>query len=681
MSRLHELRRILFEEEQQSLNELRARVADADVRAADIAEVLPDAVRASNTGDDLVESLREPVERVIHDSVRNDPDRFADALFPVMGPAIRKAVAESIRALADRINKAVEQSISWNGLKWRLEAARTGVPLGDIIVRETLLFDTEELFVIERDSGLLIAHLDKEGAASGHDSDAVSAMLTAIRDFVRDSFGGDDANDLDSVAIGGRTVWISYGPGAMLAAVFSGNPPIALRAELHAVNEAIHRRYAAAIEQFNGDRAPFDGIDILLQPLLKSAVREHEGGTKTSYKPLLIAALLLALVLTAWFVLAARDRARIEQYAAALNAVPGLIVIDHHEAGDATHVRLLRDPLSTIPPGLPATYGLDESAVVLETLPFMSSHSDIVLERVRRALDAPSSVTLAWRDDVVVASGTASSTWLTRAQASPLEWTGAAGLDLTDVLSAEAQLIADIRARFAVPESVELALSGDIVRADGVAPIDWLLRIDGAPADGTLGIAFDTSAVRIDLASLAEHLRARAGAGDAFAFDLGEQTLGIYGTATVATRDYLAGLNERFRLARNIDTSRLKFVDLRSFRELLDRYRGFTVIFASGTNPTAESAQALDAALPDLVRLSALGTSLPDPFVIRISGYTDGSGRPALNEQLRVRRAKYVADRLTAAGVDAEPITAVAGTTPPEEIEDRSWRRATITFD
>lgn len=681
MSRLHELRRILFEEEQQSLDELRARVADAEVRAADIAEVLPAAVRASNSGDDLIESLREPVGRVIHDSVRNDPDSFADALFPVMGPAIRKAVAESIRALADRINKAVEQSISWNGLKWRLEAVRTGVPLGDIIVRETLLYDTEELFVIERDSGLLIAHLDKEGATSENDSDAVSAMLTAIRDFVRDSFGGDDANDLDSVAIGGRTVWISYGPSAMLAAVFSGNPPTALRADFHEVNEAIHRRHAPAIEQFNGDRAPFDDIDVLLRPLLKNAVREQDGRTPTSYKPLAVAAVVLALIVAAWFVLAARERARIEQYVAALNAVPGLIVIDRHETDGATHVRLLRDPLSTIPIGLPATHGLDEAEVVLETLPFMSSHSDIVLERVRRALEAPPTVALAWRDNIVVASGAASSAWLTRVQALPIEWTGAAGLDLTGVLSAEAQLIAEVRARFAVPESVELAVSDDTVRASGVAPIDWLLHLDDVPVDPALAVTFDTSAVRVDLASFAEHLRARAGAGDAFAYDLGEQMLGIYGTATVATRDYLAGLVNRFGLALNVDTSRLKFVDLRGFRELRDRYRGFTVTFTSGTDLTAESAQALADAVPDLNRLIALGTALPDPFVIRITGYTDGSGRPALNKKLRVSRAKYIADRLTAAGADAEPIALAAGTTPPEEAEDRSWRRATITFD
>jgi len=681
VSRLHELRRILLEEEQRSLDELRSRVADAEARAADVAEVLPAAVRASNTGDDLIESLREPVGRVIHDSVRNDPDRFADALFPVIGPAIRKAVAESIRALADRINKTVEQSISWNGLKWRLEAARTGVPLADIIVRETLLFDTEELFVIERESGLLIAHLDKEGSTSENDSDAVSAMLTAIRDFVRDSFGGDDGNDLDSVAIGGRTVWISYGPSAMLAAVFTGNPPAALRAEFHAANESVHRRYAAAIEQFNGDRSAFDGIDGLLRPLLQSAVIDSERPRRTSYKPLVIIAVLVALVFVVWFGFAARERARIGHYVAALDAVPGLIVIDYGKAGGATRVRLLRDPLSAVPANLRANYGLDDTTVVLDALPFMSGHPDIVLERIRRALEAPATVMLALRDNIVVASGTATTSWLMRAQALPVGWAGVAGLDLSAVQTAEARLIADLRARFDVPDSVQLAVSADIVRASGIAPIDWLLSLEGTREDAAPGVALDTSAVRVDLASLAAHLRERAGDDDAFAYDLDEQTLGIYGTATVATRDYLLTLIDRFRLGQHVDTSRLNVIDVQRLHELLDRYRDFTLTFTSGTTLTAESAAALSEALPDLVRLVALGTALPDPFVVRVTGFTDGSGRPGLNEQLRARRAQYVAQRLVDAGADAESIAVSAGATPPEAVEDRTWRRVTITFE
>lgn len=681
MSRLHELRRILFEEERQSLDELRSRIADAEARAADVAEILPAAVRASDAGDDLVESLRAPVGRVIRDSVRNDPDSFANALFPVIGPAIRKAVTESIRALADRINKTVEQSLSWNMLKWRFEAARSGVPLADIIVRETLLYDTEELFVIERDSGLLLAHLDKDDTSSPRDSDAVSAMLTAIQDFVRDSFAGGEHSELDAVEIGGRSVWISYGPGAMLAAVFTGNPPVALRSEFHAANETIHRRYASAIEQFNGDRTTLDGIDSVLRPLLKTAMITREGAPQVSYKPLIITAALLGLALVAWIAYAAMERGKIDRFIASLGTIPGVIVIDQSERGGATHVRLLQDPLSVVPAGLAGEYGLDDADVVLETQPFLSTHRDIVLDRIRQQLEPPPTVSLTWRDNVVVASGDATKSWLARARAMPVGWSGAAGLDVSGVQSAEARLLADLRVLLDVPESVELALSGNTVRASGIAPVDWLLGIDEAEGTRSLGVALDLAAVRVDLGSLAAHLRARAGEGDAFAFDLDEETLGIYGTATLSTRDYLASVVERFDLERKVDISRLMFIDLRGFRELLDRYRGFTMIFTGGTTLTTESADALRAALPDLARLATLGAATGTPFVIRITGYTDGSGRPALNERLRERRAQYIAERLIGAGVESEIIAVSAGATPAAEVDERTWRRATITFD
>ena len=85
--------------------------------------------------------------------------------------------------------------------------------------------------------------------------------------------------------------------------------------------------------------------------------------------------------------------------------------------------------------------------------------------------------------------------------------------------------------------------------------------------------------------------------------------------------------------------------------------------------------------MPDLVRIVTLGSALPEPFVVRVTGFTDGRGRPALNEQLRTRRAQYVAERLIGAGADAEPIAVSAGSTPPEAVEDRTWRRVTITFE
>jgi OOP family OmpA-OmpF porin len=117
--RLEELREILLRPDQEKLDELRARIEEADRRAADVAEVLPDSVTSSFTRDSrLIQALRSPLRQCVSESVREDPEEYADALFPIMGPAIRRAVAEAFKAWIQQANQALEQSFSPRNLAW-----------------------------------------------------------------------------------------------------------------------------------------------------------------------------------------------------------------------------------------------------------------------------------------------------------------------------------------------------------------------------------------------------------------------------------------------------------------------------------------------------------------------------------------------------------------------------------
>jgi hypothetical protein len=62
--------------------------------------------------------------------------------------------------------------------------------------------------LIHRETGLLLRHVTSEPEALP-DSDLVSGMLTAIRDFVGDAVGGDPESDVDLDAI-------QYGAEAIL---------------------------------------------------------------------------------------------------------------------------------------------------------------------------------------------------------------------------------------------------------------------------------------------------------------------------------------------------------------------------------------------------------------------------------------------------------------------------------
>ena len=166
---------------------LQARLGDPAVQARQVAAVLPQALQLQALDPELARALAPPVEDAITASIHRNPKPLADALFPVMGPAIRKAVAASLVGMVESFNRTLEHSLSWRSLTWRVEAFRTGRSFGEVVLLHTLLFRVEQVFLIDRTSGLLLQHV-QAGVAGVQDADMVSGMLTAIRDFVGDSF-------------------------------------------------------------------------------------------------------------------------------------------------------------------------------------------------------------------------------------------------------------------------------------------------------------------------------------------------------------------------------------------------------------------------------------------------------------------------------------------------------------
>ena len=98
-----------------------------------------------------------------------------------MGPAIRKAIAEALRGLVQSLNQALEHSLSWRGIKWRIEALRTGRTFAEVVLSKTLVYRVEQVFLIHRESGLLLVQAvapEVEAQDAVHD-----AFVTAWRKY------------------------------------------------------------------------------------------------------------------------------------------------------------------------------------------------------------------------------------------------------------------------------------------------------------------------------------------------------------------------------------------------------------------------------------------------------------------------------------------------------------------
>ena len=287
------VRAIVVGPEQRAIEALRARLDDPAVQAREVAAVLPQALQLRALDAELARALAPPVEDAITASIHRNPKPLADALFPVMGPAIRKAVAASLVGMVESFNRTLEHSLSWRSLTWRVEAVRTGRSFGEVVLLHTLLFRVEQVFLIDRTTGLLLQHV-QAGVAGVQDADMVSGMLTAIRDFVGDSFTVADKSSLDAFQVGDLTVWIEQGPRAIIAAVIRGTPPQALRAALQEALETIHLQLADALAAFQGDASPFEAARPELDACLRAEYRRDDKPRR------LVPALVTALVSARW---------------------------------------------------------------------------------------------------------------------------------------------------------------------------------------------------------------------------------------------------------------------------------------------------------------------------------------------------------------------------------------------
>ncbi len=462
---LNELRELLIGPIQAQLDELQKRLDSPDLHARDVSRVLPEAISLRSQRDQKIEMALEPItEKTIKSSIKRDRKALVDALFPIMGPAIRRAISSAIQGMLQSFNQILEHSFSVNGLKWRLEALRTQKSFAEVVLLHTLIYQVEQVFLIHRESGLVMQQVVTK-TVSADDPDLVSSMLTAIKDFVQDSFGGTAEETLETLRVGERSVWIEQGPHAFLAAVIRGNPPLDLQNILKDALEEIHFRHRDAMVAFEGDAAAFEETRYILEDCLAAQFK------KSKQKPAYLmwgAAALIVLLLGGWSLSSYLGHRRWSQYVSGLRNQPGVVITNVDKKDGKHHIFGLKDPLAPDPTTALQTFGLKQDQVKFHWEPYYSLLPEYAHQRLQTALTPPGTVRLEFKDGALHARGAALHQWIeaSRSRVSSLPW-----INEYD----DSQLL-DIDGQLQPPQTVTLELKGNTLRARGAASQQWLLE-------------------------------------------------------------------------------------------------------------------------------------------------------------------------------------------------------------
>ena len=475
---LDRLRRLILAVEQDRLAEIEQRLDDPDVRAEEISRVLPESLaRASHDGNRLSLALAPAVEDALAVSIGKNRKALADALAPAMGPAIRRAIAETLRGMVDSFNQVLQHSFSARALQWRVEAWRTGRPFAEVVLSHSLIFKVEQVFLVHRKSGLLLQHVSADQATS-HDGDLVSGMLTAIQDFVRDSFSVGAEEAVDTMRVGNLSVIVEQGEEAYLAAVVRGAPPVSLRGLLRDALECIHLDLGEVFETFSGDTTQFEDVRHHLEGCLQMQVA---GKRERRYwlAPAIVTGVAL-LFLAAWAVLSVRAGRRWSAYLARLDAEPGILVVAEDGGILRSSISGLRDPYAADPVGLLGEHGLAADRVAGRWEPYVSQEPATVLARARALLAAPPTVTLSLHDSILAASGAAPHRWILAAGERVIGLPGVVRLDTAGLTDEGLAAMAPARRRLEAivlqfeVGAAELPRGGDTLLAHAAAALEEL---------------------------------------------------------------------------------------------------------------------------------------------------------------------------------------------------------------
>ncbi len=254
------LRSLLFDGDREQLIRVRSELKQLQT-------ILDALERQIQDEDALIETITPVIAGAIRTNISESRDEMVDALYPIMGKLVQRSVTEAMRDLAQRIDQQMRSTLDVQSFWRRLSARLRGISDAEMAMRNALPLTVEQIFLIHRETGLLLLHHATNGKAD-EDSDIISGMLTAITEFTQDAFGRNEEESLNEIQYGGRSILLEVAHFVYIAVVINGFESGDFRSNMRETMIAIEHRYASSLRRYDGDASRFQESKALLTTLL-----------------------------------------------------------------------------------------------------------------------------------------------------------------------------------------------------------------------------------------------------------------------------------------------------------------------------------------------------------------------------------------------------------------------------
>ncbi len=259
-----------------------------------IAKGLVDELYCGNN--DLQRVLLPIIATSLQEQIYKQKETIIDALYPIMGNMISKYVSNTFKEMMYEVNDKIQDSFSLERVYRKIKSKIFRVSEAELLMQEADFVDVRNVFLIHKESGLLITDVHKADAHKIDEVDMVASMLSAIRSFVNEWISKNNSmNEISEIEYGNSSILIESAGSCYLAVVLNGNSNI----QDHTTKALaqIVDLYSKELTYYDGDSSSIDvqKIQKILYSLFETKKTKKER--KTPWISILLLLLLLAFPL------------------------------------------------------------------------------------------------------------------------------------------------------------------------------------------------------------------------------------------------------------------------------------------------------------------------------------------------------------------------------------------------
>jgi len=239
------------------------------------------------------------VTPAISKGIAENKNTMIDTLYPIIGGMISKYVSQAIKEMVETINNKIEDGLSFDKYKRKIKSKISGVSETELLIEESNEAVISSLFVIHKESGLLIAEANLEDKEID-DPYMVASMASAIKDFINDWVQSHkEQSEVQILSYGNATLYIESAGSVYIIAFLDAEPDHEQRLQINTFFASLVKEYATFFQKFNGDDSA-DEIQILsskmnhylnAQEILNKVSKES-----STYNPMKYIAIVFAIL-------------------------------------------------------------------------------------------------------------------------------------------------------------------------------------------------------------------------------------------------------------------------------------------------------------------------------------------------------------------------------------------------